>query len=254
MRRGKIVLDFVSGLALVSLVAGCANKLATIERPKGEIELRKPPEPKAPPIPIALDPMTASASKAGINVTVRYASLGELENFFARKEIFGEFAGKNPYPPHTLIFYVKVANRSGKKIKVNPSDFALIDNLNIQFSELSPDDISALYEAKANVWSFAKSTGDLAPGPYGVPLKVVGGAGGGGVRKFHYLIKQVRLAGGVVHPGIAYDGYVAFPRPHPNATSVRLVIGNLKTDFDPADVPASTHDFEFPFTLQYEKR
>ncbi|MBI3317723.1 MAG: hypothetical protein HYZ90_01055 [Candidatus Omnitrophica bacterium] len=234
------------GLAL-ALCAGCRGGFATVERPKGQIELRTP---KGPVISVSLDPMTISDSRNGIDVTVRYANPQELEAFFAKKEVFGEFAGKNPYPPDTLVFYVKLGNHSGKKIRVNPDDFVMIDNLNVQYAELSPDNISALYESRASVWSFAKTTGDLAPGPYGIPLKVAGLAGGGGGRKLHYLMKQVRLAGGVVHPGIAYDGYVAFPRPHPNATSLRVVVGNIKTDFDPADLPASTVDFEFPFTLK----
>lgn len=233
--------------ALLAL-SGCGGGFATIERPKGEIELRQPEI--AHPAPLLLDPVTAASSKSGIDVTVRYASTDELDKFFEKKEVFGPLAGKNPYPPDTMIFYVKIANHSGKKIRVNPDDFVLMDNLNIQYSELTPDNISALYESKANVWSFAKTTGDLAPGPYGVPLKVAGTLGGGGNRKFHYLIKQVRLAGGYVHSGIGYDGYVAFPRPHPNATSIRLVIANIKADFNPADEPATAIDFEFPFTLR----
>ena len=78
----------------------------------------------------------------------------------------------------------------------------------------------------------------------------LGASGCGGGRKLHYLIKQVRLAGGYVHPGIAYDGYVAFPRPHPNATSIRLLVANLKTDFNAADEPISAVDFEFPLSVR----
>jgi hypothetical protein len=230
--------------------AGCGRGFAILERPKGQIELRQPEVVLAP---LAVTPPTASVSKLGIDVTVRYAPPAELENFFKDEKIFGKLAGKNPYPAETLIFYVKVANHSPKKVKVNPDDFVMIDNLNIQYAELSPDNISALYEAKANVWAYAKSTGDLAPGPYGIPLKAAAMAGGGGGRKLHYLIKSVRLAGGYVHPGIAYDGYVAFPRPHPNTTSLRVLIANVKTDFNPADEPATAIDFEFPLTVESKK-
>lgn len=233
------------GVAMIS--SGCGRGFAMVERPKGEVELRRP---EALPLSVVIDPVTSSLSKTGIDVTVRYASPEELEKFFSNEQIFGKLAGKNPYPHETMIFYVKIANHSGKKIKVNPDDFVMIDNLNIQYAELTPDNISALYESKANVWAFAKTTGDLAPGPYGIPLKVAGVAGGGGGRKLHYLIKQVRLAGGYVHAGIAYDGYVAFPRPHPNATSVRLLIANLKTDFNAADEPVSAVDFEFPLNVK----
>ena len=234
------------GSALMA-ISGCRG-FASIERPKGQIELRRPEAHQV--APIRLNPATASLSKEGIDVTVRYATREELDKFFENKEIFGPLAGKNPYPPNTLIFFVKVANFSSKMIRVNPEDFVMIDNLNVQYSELSPDNISSLYEAKANIWSFAKTTGDLAPGPYGAPLKVADALGVGGGRKQHYLIKQVRLAVGNVFPGIAYDGYVAFPRPHPNATSVRLLIHNIKTDFNAADVPGSAIDFEFPFSIE----
>lgn len=246
MNRHPFVGFVVCGLALN--IAGCRGGFATVERPKGQIELKQPEAQK--PAPLVMDPMTASLSKSKIDVTIRYATPEELDHFFERKEVFGNFAGKNPYPPDTLVFYVKIANYSDKKIKVNPDDFALIDNLNIQYAELSPDNISALYESKANMWAFAKTTGDIAPGPYGIPFKMAGSLGGGGGRKLHYLLKQVRLAGGYVHPGIAYDGYVAFPRPHPNATSIRILIVNLKTDFDPADLPASSIDFEFPLAIK----
>lgn len=232
---------------LLLVAPGCGGRLATIERPKGQMEFRQP---EAVKISYVIDPVTASQSKSGVDVTIRYASPEDLESFFEKEEIFGKLAGKNPYPKDSLIFYIKVANHSGKKLKVDPNDFVMIDNINIQYSELSPDDISTLYESKASMWSFAKTTGDLAPGPYGAPLKIAGAMGEGGGRKMHYLIKQVRLAGGYVHPGIAYDGYVAFPRPHPKATSLRLVVGNLKTDFNPADLPGTALDFEFSLTLK----
>ena len=238
----------VSFFCIAVALSGCRGGFSMIERPKGQIELHRPEGQLAPLL--RLSPATASLTKEGIDVTVRYATPEELDKFFENKEIFGSLAGKNPYPPNTLVFFVKVANFSGKKIRVNPEDFVLIDNLNIQYSELSPDNISAIYESKANLWSFAKTTGDLAPGPYGAPLKVAEALGAGSGRKQHYLIKQVRLAVGYVFPGIAYDGYVAFPRPHPNATLVRLLIHNVKTDFNAADIPANAIHFEFPFDIE----
>ena len=245
------VLIFVILSVIAVAESGCRGEFANIERPKGQIELRRPEEEK--PLQIVVDPVTNSISKEGIDVTVRYANPEELNRFFENKEVFGHLAGKNPYPPDTLVFYIKLANHRGKKILVNPDNFVLIDNLNIQYSELSPDNISALYESKANVWTFAKTTGDLAPGPYGAPLKVAGVLAGSGGRKIHYLMKQVRLAGGYVHPGIAYDGYVAFPRLHPNSVSFRLILSNIKSDFNPADEPATAIDFEFPFNFQTKK-
>ncbi|MBI3312243.1 MAG: hypothetical protein HYZ88_01795 [Candidatus Omnitrophica bacterium] len=240
-------LRFILFLMFLSLV-GCSRGMTNIERPKGEIELRRP-ETLSSRIRVGGTPI-ASLTKGGIDATIRYASPEELEKFFENKEVFGALAGKNPYPKETLVFYLKIANHSGKKIRVNPDDFVLIDNLNIQYAELSPDSISALYESKAGLWSFARTTGDMAPGYYGAPLKVAGSLGAGSGRKQHYLIKQVRLAPGTIHPGIAYDGYVAFPRPHPNATSVRILVDNIKTDFNAADIPESAIHFEFPFQIE----
>ena len=243
---------FIAGICCLGLsaplVCGCRGGYSSIERPKGQIEMRQaePPELK----PIRLNPATASQSKEGVDVTIRYASPEELEKFFEDKKIFGPLAGKNPYPPHTMVFFIKVANFSGKKIYVNPETFVLIDNLNIQYSELSPDNISSLYESKSSIWSFARTTGDLAPGPYGAPFKVASAMGAGSGRKQHYLIKQVRLAAGYIFPGIAYDGYVAFPRSHPSTSSIRLLIHNLKTDFNAADEPANAIHFEFPFGVE----
>jgi len=242
-----VLLGLVCGLAIG--VGGCRGRMVMLERPKGQIEQRRPEE-GGPPTSVQISPATSSLSKSGIDVTVRYASTEELSAFFKNEEVFGKLADKNPYPLQTLVFYVKLANHSGKRIKVDPGDFALIDNINIQYPELSPDNISALLEAKTNVWAYAKTTGDLAPGPYGAPLKVAGALSGGGARKRHFLIKQVRLAGGYVHPGIAYDGYVAFPRPHPDATSIRLLIYNIKTDFNAADQPGSAIHFEFPLAIE----
>ena len=237
-------------LGIAITVCGCRGGFVNIERPKGEIELRRPEGLEGK---VRIMPATASQSKEGIDVTLRYASPEDLEAFFEKKEVFGDLAGKNPYPVETLVFFVRVANHSGKRILVNPQEFVLIDNLNIQYSELSPDNISAMYESRANAWSFAKATGDLAPGYYGAPLKVASSLAGGGGRKLHYLMKQVRLAVGYIFPGIAYDGYVAFPRPHPNATSLRLLIHNVKTDFNPADEAVGVVHFEFPLVIEIEK-
>jgi hypothetical protein len=248
MNRKQRVVLIIGVLCGTAAVSGCRGGFSNaIERPKGEIEMRRP---EALTAELVVEPATNSLSKTGIDVTVRYASPDELEKFFEKEEVFGKLAGKNPYPDETLVFYVKVANHSGKKIKVNPEYFVLIDNINIQYSELSPDNISALFEENSSIWAFARTTGDLAPGPYGMPLKVAGTFGGGGARKMHYLIKQVRLGVGYIHPGIAYDGYVAFPRIHPNASSFRLIVSGIKTDFNAADEPTSSIDFEFPLTVK----
>ncbi len=245
-----ITLSRTTGVLLavsIMTTAGCANRLSSLERPKGQIEMRRPEGMK---VIVGLKPSSETQTKEGIEVTVRYANAAELEKFFNNKEIFGKLAGKNPYPEQTLIFFTKVKNTGNKKIQVNPENFVLIDSVGIQFSELSPDNISALLESDVNLWAFARTTGDMAPGPYGAPLKVASAFGEGGGRKQHFLIKQARLAPGFVYPGIAYDGYVAFPRPHPNAKSVRLLIDNIKTNFNAGDIPDHAVPFEFSFVIE----
>ncbi|PIQ82058.1 MAG: hypothetical protein COV76_05845 [Candidatus Omnitrophica bacterium CG11_big_fil_rev_8_21_14_0_20_64_10] len=247
---GRIGGGCLAVLGFVLTVSGCtANKFPSVERPKGQLEMRRPKADHQKRT-LHLQPATAVQSQAGLEITIRHASPEDLDAFFDKKEIFGDLAGVNPYPDDTVVFYVKINNGSSRKISVDPNQFVLMDDINIQYSELSPDNLSAIYDSKASVWSFAKTTGDLAPGPYGTPLKVAGALGGSGGRKLHYLMKQVRLAPGMVHAGIAYDGYVAFPRPHPDAKKIRLLIANVKTDFNPADEPAVSMDFEFPFDLE----
>lgn len=232
--------------AMLGMVVGCAHSTPPPRSLKGQLELEQA---KPPRIILKTTPPFAVLEKEGVEVTIRYASENELDNFFSNKVIFGKFAGKNPYPEGTLVFYVRIANKSGHRIRVNPDDFVLIDDLSIQYVHLSPDDISALYETHGDFWAFAKSTGDLAPGYYGAPFKVASEFAGGGPRRANYLIRQARLTGGYVHDEVTYDGYVAFPRPHPNAKKLRVILANFKTALNPADEATASMDFEFEFTL-----
>ncbi|MBI4227475.1 MAG: hypothetical protein HY600_04260 [Candidatus Omnitrophica bacterium] len=230
----------------VSLVLGCARSTPPPRKLKGQLEFEQA---KPPRTAIKTTPPFAVVEKEGVEITIRYASEKELDNFFSNKVIFGKYAGKNPYPEGTLVFYVRVANKSGHRIRTAPDDFVLIDDLSIQYVHLSPDDISAMYETHGDFWAFAKSTGDLAPGYYGAPFKVAGSLADGGPRRANYLIRQARLTGGYVFDQVTYDGYVAFPRPHPNAKKLRVILANVKTALDAADQPTASLDFEFDFTL-----
>ena len=63
----------------VILVSGCRGGFANIERPKGQIEYRRP---ESKPISVMIDPATSSLSKEGVDVTIRFASHEELNKFF----------------------------------------------------------------------------------------------------------------------------------------------------------------------------
>lgn len=234
------------GVLTLGVIVGCARATPLPRALKGQLELEQA---KPKKVIIKTMPPFAVSEKDGVEVLIRYASENELDRFFSNKAIFGEYAGGNPYPEQTLVFYVKITNKSGQRIRVSPEDFVLIDDLNTQYIHLSPDDISAMYEAKGNFWAFAKSTGDLAPGYYGAPFKVAGTFGEGSGRRANYLIRQARLTGGYVHDQVTYDGYVAFPRPHPNAKTLKVTLANFKAAFNADDRPATTHDFVFDFTL-----
>ncbi len=237
----------VVGTAMLAMLAGCAHSTPPPRTLKGQLELEQ-----AKPLRVILKttPPFAVLEKEGVEVTIRYASEGELDNFFSNKVIFDKYAGKNPYPEGTLVFYVRIANKSGHRIRVNPDDFVMIDDLGIQYVHLSPDDISAIYDTKSgDFWAFAKATGDLAPGYYGAPLRVATSFAGGGSRRANYLIRQARLTGGYVHDQVTYDGYVAFPRPHPNAKQLRVILTNFKMALNPNDESTASTDFEFEFTL-----
>lgn len=232
--------------AMLAMLAGCAHSTPPPRSLKGQLELEQA---KPLKVMVKTTPPFAVLEKEGVEVTIRYASENELNNFFSNKVIFGKYAGKNPYPEGTLVFYVRIANKSGHRIRVNPDDFVLVDDLNIQYVHLSPDDISAMYETHGDFWAFAKSTGDLAPGYYGAPFRVAGDLAGGGPRRANYLIRQARLTGGYVHDRVTYDGYVAFPRLHPNAKTLRVILTNIKMALNANDESTASTDFEFEFTL-----
>jgi len=233
-------------VAILGLIVGCARSTPPPRKLKGQLEFEQ-----AKPLKVVIKttPPFAVLEKEKVEVTIRYASENELNNFFSNKVIFGKYAGKNPYPEGTLVFYVRIANKSDHRIRINPDDFVLIDDLSIQYVHLSPDDISAMYETHGDFWSFAKSTGDLAPGYYGAPFKMAGSLADGGPRRANYLIRQARLTGGVVHDQVTYDGYVAFPRPHPNAKQLRVILANFKMALDADDEATAATDFNFDFTL-----
>lgn len=235
-----------SVLLAAVLLAGCARSTPLPRSLKGQLEYEQAAPAK---IVLKLTPPFSTAAQDGVEVTIRYASENELNNFFSNKMIFGKYAGDDPYPDQTIVLYVRIANKSGQPIRVAPEDFVLIDDLGIQYVHLSPDDISAMYESRGNFWGFAKSTGDLAPGYYGAPFKVAGVFSEGSGRRANYLVRQARLTGGTVHDQVTYDGYVAFPRPHPNAKTLKIILANFKLGLNAADEPTVSRDFTFDFAI-----
>ncbi len=238
----------VGSVMAFSFLVGCAHAPPPRSL-KGQLELEQAEPTK---LQVKVTPPFSVLEKDGIEITIRYASKNELDTFFSKKILFGKYAGESPYPENVLVFYIKIANKSGHRIRVTPEDFVLIDDLNIQYVNLSPDDISAIFESKGDFWSFAKATGSLAPGYYGAPLKVASSFAEGNARRANYLVRQARLTGGYVHSGVTYDGYVAFPQLHPSAKTLKVILANIKMALDAGDIATEATDFEFNFHLAFD--
>ena len=94
-----------------------------------------------------LEPVTQTKTEEGVECTVMYASPQYLSEFFRNKQIFGEYAGLSPFFYEQIVFYVKVANHSGKKLRVTPEEFVLLDDRGNQYYSQGPDYSTALAES-----------------------------------------------------------------------------------------------------------
>lgn len=198
---------------------------------------------------VYLHPPERTIKYDGIEVTVRFASLKDLQKYFQNHEIFGQDAGLNPYQPENVVFYVQIANRSDKRLVMDPEQFVLVDDMGVQYAYLSPDYLNSLAEARLGIGEATRMGLSSAPSVYGVD---VGGFASGIVpksQKRQALLKQVSLLRGTLFPGVVYDGYISFIRPHKDAKHLRLLLSNIKTDFDPNDEPKRAFDFPFEFDM-----
>lgn len=199
------------------------------------------------PVSWHLEPQTQTQTQEGIEVTVTYASAKYLHELFNNKELFGEYAGPEPYFPENLVFYVKIANKSEKRIRVVPADFVLLDDRGDQFAPLNVDYVTAYAEYRAPASTLTRGLlEDARPGYFGlsVPVgKIIAAKPQG---RFA-LIQQSSIQMGYSYPGVTQDGLIAFWNPGQDVKSVKLLLNNIKTDFDANDKPRATVDFTFPF-------
>ena len=197
---------------------------------------------------VILEPVTQTKAKDGVEVTITHATASWLQQFFSNQQVFGEYAGMNPYFTEQLVFYVKIVNHGGKKLFIRPSDFAMIDNLGNQYPVLQTDYTTALAEAKAPVSTVTRGVLDEArPGYFGVGLPV-GKVFAKSQRRFALLAKS-SLVQGYLHDGIAYDGLIAFWNP-PRATKhLTCLLANVKTDFTADDLPQASLEFAFEINV-----
>ncbi|MBI4341090.1 MAG: hypothetical protein HY598_02265 [Candidatus Omnitrophica bacterium] len=194
-----------------------------------------------------LKPVTQAQEQKGVEVNVAYASQEYLRKFFSDKSVFKEFAGQDPYFPENLIFYVKIANKSAKKIRISPAEFLLVDDRGNQYALLNVDYVTAYAEFKAPFSTMTRGVVEEArPGYFGLSLPVGKLVAARPQGRFA-LIQQSSLQSGYLHPGVVHDGLVAFWNPNRLAKKVRLLLTNIKTDYDASDFPQTALEFLFTF-------
>lgn len=239
----------MKGMVLVAVLAtGCLARRSSLlleRQARGPIH----DEPSvAQAVAWKLDPIVQEQAKENIDVTVNYASAEYLKNLFSNKAMFGSYAGPSPYYPENVVFYVSIANRSDKKIRITPTEFILLDDHGNQYGTLGIDYMTAFGDYRKPVSSVTRGLLESAsPGYFGISVPV-----GRLVAKPQgqfALLQQSTLQSGYLYPGVVHDGLVAFWNPPPNVKKLRLVVTNVKTDFDPSDLPKGSFEFVFEFNV-----
>lgn len=197
-----------------------------------------------------LDPVLQTQTKNGIEVTVNQASRAFLDNFFGNKKLFGAYAGRNPFYMENLVFYVKIANNSKEKIFVDPAGFVIVDDHNSQYSPIGMDYVTAIGEARTPIATTARGVIEEArPGYFGLSLPV-GKIVSTKPQGQYVLLTQSALQTGYIYPGVAIDGVVVFWNPASDATKLRLIVSNIRTNYRADNLPETTIDFPFEFAAK----
>ncbi len=236
-------------LAAMLLLAGCGGRTSALlleRRARGMLA-------EYPSVSLGrnwkLEPATQTQEQGQVEVTATFASAQFLQEFFSNKDIFGAYAGKTPFFPENIVFYVKIANKSQKRIKIDPTEFTLLDDRGNQYSILNVDYVSALEEAHAPVSTVTRGVlSEARPGYFGIGVPVGKLFGGKSQTRFA-LIKLSSLQSGYLYPGVTHDGLLSFWSPSSNAANMRLILSNVKTDFDTHDLPKASYDFPFAFRV-----
>ena len=234
-------------MAMLIILSGCAGRKSSLlleRQVRGSLgeEARV-----GHPVPWHLQPVTQTKTQKGIEVTVNYASREFLRGFFSDRAVFGDFAGTNPFFPEHLVFYVKVVNHSDKPISINPTVFVVTDDRGNQYHVLGQDYITAFAESRQPMATLTRGVLEEArPGYFGVGLPV-GKIFAAKPQGRLALLSQSALKPGPLFPGTVYDGLISFWNPPAVANTLRLLLTEVKTDFDSEDVPKTSVDFVFEF-------
>ncbi len=237
-----VVMGFV-GLMLVTGCSGRKSSLLLERQARGPLADAGA---VARAVQRAIEPPTRSQVQRGIEIEVSYADAAYLKTLFSKREIFGPYAGKNPYFPENLIFYIKITNKGQEPIFINPGAFVLVDDRGNQYSPIGVDYVTAFADARSRFGAARGLLADARPGYFGVNVPV-GRMMTSKPQGQFALIKQSSLEPGFLHPGVVYDGLLAFWSPTRDAATLRLILNGIKTAFDANDMPQASLTFPYEF-------
>ena len=241
-RRVRLLL---TAYCVLLTVLGCGRKSSLLLERQARGPIADEPS-VAQRISWLLDPSTQTSSQDGVEVSVTHATMGYLNQLFRNKQLFGTYAGLNPFFPEQLVFYVKIANRSGQRLRINTERFILLDDRGNQYQSLNPDYSTALAEAKAPVGTATRGVFEEArPGYFGIGVPV--GKILGKSQQRYALMQMSSLQSGSLYDGVVYDGLVSFWSPHAAAKRVRFLLNDIKTKFDANDQAGKVLEFVFEF-------
>lgn len=241
-----------SAFCFLLTVLGCGGKTSSLlleRQARGPITEEQA---VAKPVSWVLEPATQTKTQDGLEITLTHATMPYLDKLFNNQQIFGGYAGLNPYFREQLVFYVRIANHSGKRVRLEPDRFVLLDDRGNQYRFLSPDYGTALAEAKAPITTMTRGILEEArPGYFGVGLPV--GKIIGKPQQRFALLQLASLQTGDLYDGVVYDGLIAFWSPHRESQKLTLILDNVKTNFDAADLPQAALEFVFEFAASHPK-
>lgn len=198
---------------------------------------------------LQLDPAQLTKTDRDIEILVEHATPQYLQNLFSNREIFRQYAGRSPFFPENLVFYVKIANKSNRRIQIAPHMFVLVDDLGNQYSPMGVDYLTAFEEFRSPVSTTTRGMlSGASPGYFGVSVPV-GKMFSGKPQGQFALLKRSSLQAGSLYPGVIYDGLLAFWTPSVRTKKLRLLLSGIKTDFDASDLPQTSLDMPFDFTV-----
>jgi len=200
---------------------------------------------------VILEPPSLTLTKKNVTFYIEHFNNKELDEFFSNKERFRKCAGSSPYFDDMLVFYIRITNNSGGKIKINSENFVILDDLNSQYSHLNINYIISLYKSKSKIYSLTKSAEKLTPGGiYGTSVDMATSLAGRGIEKKFIQLKNVELSGGYIYSGVVYDGLIAFFKPSQKASIIKLILPDIITKFDANNEALEKIEFKVIFGIK----